>query len=461
MPEYTDRWGLSLLGPGDTLAGDGYKFSESDILLVDRLLQYAAEQHHHSGATGNDMSPRTGPNLAMLPSAGAMASSSRYYYVVTLVDDLGNETAPSPVSVVDTPAAVSTPGAPALSYLTGSGTLLPGNYSYVLSAYKGANNLETKATNSALVTIPGSSPTNHINLILPNLPIGADGLNVYRKSPSGMHYLYITSIPSPTTGDSWIDDGTIEGDCDRSLPGTNRTSNTAAVRVTYPGATPVTPEGWGWRIYRSTSALDWSRSFLADVAPQGATPVTPITYTDVGSGTQNASPPTVAQVINAPSKVQLTDAAEVEGVLPPGAAVVPHVVTFSRPGPVTETTGTFTWTCDFDQADIISCRAYLGVDSEPASQDVIVDVNTFRPAKENAWISIYDDGAERPTVPVGSNFGTPTTPVHQHLVVGDSLNVDVDQAGGGATPTDTNLTVNILLYVQHGSVDTSYDWTES
>lgn len=456
MPDTTDRWGLSILGPGDSLASDGYKFSDGDIHLLDRLLAYAAEQHHHTGATGYDSTPAVQPGLVLLPTAGAFPSASRLYYRFTIVDSLHNESAPSPVSSIDTPAALSTAGAPALNYLTGTGNLLPGNYHYVLSAYKGTNVQETKALNAATITIPGSSPNNEISMILPSLPLGADGLNVYRRTQSGMHYLYLTSIEDPATGEIWVDDGNLEGDCDRGLPTINRTSNTAAVRVDYPDT--AVPDGWSWRIYRSTSPLDWSRSYLADVTPTGQPAVAATQFVDVGGGTQTGGPPTVAQVINAPSKILLTDGAEVDGEIPPGVMVVPHVITFTAPGPVTVGAGTFMWICDFDQVDILSCRAYLGVGSTPQLSDVIVDVNLLRPNVEGTWISAYDDGVDRPTIQAGHNIGYPTTPMHQHLVAGDAISVDIDQAGGGAG-TDVNLTVNIVVYAQSGSATQSYDWT--
>lgn len=455
MPDSTDRWGLSILGPGDSLAADGFKFSDADIHFIDRLLAYAAEQHHHTGETGSDTTPAVQPNLTLLPTGGAFPSASRLYYQFTIVDSLQNESAPSPISSIDTPAALSTPGAPALNYVTGSGDLLPGNYHYVVSAYRGTSTQETKALNSATITIPGSNPNNEITMILPSLPLGADGLNVYRRTMSGMHYLYLTSIAAPTTGDSWVDDGSLEGDCDRGLPTVNRTSNTAAVRITYPAA--QVPEGMSWRLYRSTSPLDWSRSYLADITPMGATPVTPIEFVDVGGGTMTGGPPTVAQIINAPSKITLTDSAEVEGELPPGTVVSPYTITFTAPGPVTAGPGTYVWVCDYDQADIVSCRAHLGVDSIPDADPVIVDVNLLRPNIDSNWVSAFDDGPDRPTVPIGTSIGSPTTPVHQHLVAGDAVSIDIDQAGGGAG-TDANLTVNVTLVVKHGSETDSYDW---
>jgi hypothetical protein len=447
MTGLTDRWGLAILGSGDTLADNDYQFTDADRRLIDRLLAYAAERHHHTGATGTDHTPTSPPGLSLLTTGGAIPSAIRYYYAFTVLDDLGNESAPSPYAMVDTPPAILEPGAPATAYLTGSGNLEPGGYSYVLSAYLHATTLETKAANSTTLTIPGSSPNNEVSIVLPALPQGADGLNVYRKSPSGTHYLYITSIPAPTNGQIWIDDGSIEGNCDRSLPSANRTANTNAVEITFPGATPTIPDGWSWRIYRSAVPSDWTRSALTDIVPAGSPVYTPLSFVDIGGGTLTGAPPAVAQRINAPPKINLTDAAEVTGTLPSGRVIVPHIVTFTYSGPLTPTQGSFTWVNDFDQADIIDVRAYLGIDSVPAATDVVVDVNRL---ESGTWASIYEDGPTRPKVLVGQNIGDPSTPVHAHLDYGDALSVDIDQAGGGATPTDQNLTVNILLYVQDG-----------
>jgi hypothetical protein len=459
MARYTDRWDLSVLGPGDTLAGEGYKAVDADRRLIDRLLTYAVEEHHHSGVAGVDRTPVAGPTVTLQTTGGFIPSGTRYYYRYTVIDDAGNESAPSPIQPIDTPLAVAAPNAPALSTITGSGSLQPGTYSYVCSAYKGTNALETKASKSAAATIGGTSSSNSVSMILPDLPLGADGLNVYRKTPSGLHYLYLTSIPSPGSGDTWLDDGSITGDCDRSLPASNRTSNTNAVLVCYPGATPSIPAGWSWRIYRTTAPTNWAHSYLTELTPIGATPYTPVCYLDVGGATQVGQPPTRSQVINAPPKIVLTDAAEIQGVLPPGKAVVPHTVTFTWPGPLTATLGSHMWVCDFDEADIIHCRAYLGVDSVPAATDVIVDVNAYRPsAGSTTWVSAYSDGPDRPRVLVGENVGASTVPGIRHLERGDALSVDIDQAGGGATPTDVNLTVAILLYTKDGSETDSYGW---
>lgn len=459
MPRYSDRWGLSILGAGDSLQSDGFKFTDADIRLIDRILTWAAETHRHSGETGADRTPVAALSLLVETTGGSIASGNRLYYRYTVVDADGNESAGSPIQPVDTPSSITAPQAPAPSYIVGSGSLEPGGYSYACSAYKTATTVETKALNSTVIKIPGTNPSNSVSMILPDLPTGATGLNIYRKAPSGMYYLYITSIAAPVTGQVWVDTGAITPTYDRTLPAVNRTSNDNSVVISYPGATPSIPDGWSWNIYRSDNPNDWSRSYLATIGPQGVPLSTPVTYTDLGSATQTGGPPTLAQLINAPPKITLTDAAEIQGSPPPGLLVAPYVVSFCWADTVLAHEGSFTWVCDFEQADVIYCRAYLGVGSTPAADDVIVDVDLWRSGDATpAWVSMFGDGPSRPTVPVGETIGDPAIPALRHLVAGDMLCVDIDQAGGGATPTDTDLTVNILLYVQDGSDTTSYTW---
>lgn len=451
MTARTPRWNLNTLGPGGSMADDGFKYSDQDRRLIDRLLELLLEKHHHTGLAGEDLTPATPPNLFAHASGGAIPSGVEYNYVFTVVDAEGNESAASPAANVFTPTQVVAPNAPVLTWLAGTGSLQPGSYTYILSAYKASNSLETKALNSARVTVLGSNPSNQVTLTLPALPAGADGFNIYRKSPSGMHFLYIDS----TTGSSYVDDGTVDGDCDRSLPPSNRSNNENRITISYPGATPVLPEGFSWRIYRTADASDWANSFLVELAPDPD--ATAVSFDDVGLATQNAGPPTATQLINSPDPIDLNDAAEVQGVLPPGRNVVPYVYSFRLPGLVSAGAKPEIWVCDFDEADILYCRAYVG--TPPASTDIIVDVNAYRLSQPTpSWQSIYEDGPDRPRVVVSDQIGDPAVPVVHHLVLGDALVIDVDQTGDGATPTDSDLVVNIVMMVRSGSMTESYNF---
>jgi hypothetical protein len=455
LTRQTDRYSLSILGPGDSLNADGYKAVDADRRLIDRLLQYATEQHRHTGATGDDHTPTAPPNVALQPTGGAIGAGERYFYTYTIIDETGTESAPAPHQAIDSPPAVATPNAPALTTVSGTGSLLPGTWSYVLSAYRGANTQETKAEISSVIALYGVNPGS-ISMVLPDLPLMADGLNIYRKAPSGLHYLYLTSIANPTNGQAWVDDGSIEGDCDRSLPGVNRTSAENSVLVEFPGATPALAEGWSWRIYRTDNASDWSYSYLIDMpAIGGATPYTPLEFLDVGLGSQTGGPPLASQVVNAPPKIELTDATEVDGYLPPGLFVVPTIVTFTFSGVVAAGDGTFTWVCEYDEAQIVQARAYLGVDETPETDEIVTNLLLRRASTgSTTWEPLFTGTG--PSVPVASNIGPVTSldpPVA--LQVGDMLTTQVEQTDSADV---SYLSINVTLLTRSGSTDTSYPW---
>lgn len=444
MGAKTDRFGLNTLGPGDSMADDGFKFSDGDIQLIDRLLQLAVEGHHHTGEAAVDNTPASPPTLYLTTTGGGLPSSTRFFYRFTLVDAQGNETLPSPVVFQDTPIAVPDPAAPSLSYLSSGGLLDPGNYSYVLSAYTTATTLESRAANSAYITVAIPTSVGRVSIEMPPLPSGATGFNIYRKAPNGARYQYLDS----TTGTTYIDDGSVAPDCDRSLPAINTTNNTSIITITYPGSTPVVPVGFTWKIYRTTNPNNWANSLLHHVVETtGATPVVNIAFSDVGGATSSGQPPTTTQLIGNPSKILLTDAAEIQGMIPPGLVLATKTIEFTASGPVVAGPGSYTWLCPYDQAHITGVRAHLGVDSWPAATDVIVDVNKWSGA---SWDTIFPSSPQ-PTVPVGWQNGALFVPDVTSLVAGDMLSVDVDQAGGGATPTDQNLVITVIMLVKDGS----------
>lgn len=458
MGDTTDRFGLSKLGPGDSIANDGFKFSDADIELIDRLLQVATENHRHTGETVSNADPVAPPSVTLHATGGTIPAGTRCFYRYCLVDAMGFETASSPIAYVDTPPPIKEPAAPTLNFATTGGTLPPGQYGYILSAYKGATTLETKATKPAVITVIGSTSTNSIDLILPALPSGADGFNIYRRGPGSPQYQLLAS----SAGGTYTDDGSVGVDCDRMLPNQNLTNGQNAVTITFPGATPTILPGFTWKIFRTFYATNWNNTVLEHLVPIGATPVVPLSFDDVGQSTAVGAPPLVSKRIGSPPRINLTDGSEVQGFLPPGRNIVAHVVTFTVPGPVTAATGTFTWTCEFTQADIIHVRPYLGAGSTPASTDVIVDVNLYDPNEVSpSWSTIYTTSGNRPRIEVGDEVGAPTVPDIVHLTEGCMLSLDVDQDGGGATPTDHDLSVNILMLVQYGDENSSYQWGDA
>lgn len=444
MGDYTFNYELYMLGSGDSASDDDYKFGTTDRLLIDALLKQGAETHRHTGASGST-EDLDAPTLTLETEDGSIRAERDVFYRVTLVNSDGLEQGISPVGYVSTPTRVSDPPAPTLESASSGGTLSAGNYFYALSAYTTLNTFESTATNSAYINL-ASGTSNVITLSLPSLPTGAEGFNVYRRAPGQTQYYYLTSIDMSvaTPPTEYDDDGSVAIDSTRTKPFTNNTYSTNKITVTYPGATPSVPDGYTWRIYRSYSNTDWSRSLLADVTDTVSGDVV-TEYEDTGEATTEGAPPQSILAVDQPSQVDLEDGNEVQNRLPMGnVTAFPFQITFAHSGTLSAITGEFVWVCEYPAAKIISCRAALGVDSTPASQDVIIDVNRYDSQAATPTLStIYATQANRPKVEVGEQIGEATVPDFQALVQGDYLTIDIDQDGGGATPTDENLTFTI------------------
>lgn len=449
---YTDHFALKKLGSGDHLSDESNKFTTVDRDTIDLLLYLGAQGHHHNGGPGSETAdPEDALLVSLVTNSGVLPAGQRIYYQYTYVNASGLETGPAPEVFVDTPAQVASPGKPTLSSASTGGTLAPGNYYYVLSAYSGASVFETPATNPDFLLVEGVTVTNTLTLTLPTLPSGADGFNVYRQAPAGPGYFFIASVDmtAATPPSSWTDTGSTPPNCDRTRPTVNTTQQTNSIIVSLPGS-PVLDPGQSWRVYRTMTTGDWTNSLLATVTDA-------VTYTDTGTPTTLGQPPFGGTAVGSPAPIGLTDGAEVEGALPLGTVSgFPLIVTFEQPGLLNDTTtGTIPWICEFPYATVIACRATLGVGSTPALQDVIVDINKGFGATPT-FTTIYTDQAARPRVAVGTTVGARTQPAVRSLMEGDALTVDIDQVGAGAVPTDVDLIVNIYLIVSGYPDDTSF-----
>ena len=456
MASKTNRWLLQKLDPGDDLSEDSYAFVSRDRDLLDALLEYSVEEHRHTGLTASE-TVLDAPSLSLDTTTGGIPGGERVRYKYSLVDADGFETAASAESYIDTPESVLEPSAPVLTNDDAGGTHIPGQYFYVLSAYQDFTTSETLATSPGSIYVPPVTSTNAITIQLPELPDGATGFNIYRRAPGAIKYFFLASVDMDvaTPPEEYVDDNTVDEDCDRSLPVENSTYSTNTITVSFPGATPVVPDGYTWKIYRTYTSDEYSNSFLHWVVEETFedSGIIAPTYDDEGEGTGIGSPPTSGNSHGTPPKISLTDAAEVDGVLPPGLNVVPFEVTFGQPGALVETEGEFVWRFPFDYGLIISCTATLGKNSYPSSTDVIVDVNIYRPAEATpGWTSIYSDNASiQPRVLVGEFYGDPAFPDIVDVVEGDMFTIDIDQTGGGATPTDADLTLTMYMLVQSES----------
>jgi hypothetical protein len=448
---FTSRYGLKKINVGDNISDDSYKFSDADRDTEDLLLFLGVEGHHHSGGVGTSNTPTLGASLTVVSTSGVLPSGRRVFYRYTMISPTGTESGASPEAFVDTPAQIQTPAKPNLSFATTGGTLLPGNYYYVLSAYSGAvSNFETPAVNPEYLLVDSATSTNAITITLPALPSGATAFNVYRQAPDGPGYFFVASVDMsmatpPTT---FVDTG-LAPNCDRTRPLTNTTRQTNSVILSLPTALPA---GWSWRIYRTFTVNDYTNSLLTT---QSVSP-----YTDVGTPTTFGQPPLQGVTVGSPAKVQLTDMAEAQGRLPlSGVSAFPEIVTFTMDGNVFALTGTNVWVCEHPQATIVAVRASLGRGYMPSNQAVIVNVKKGSGATPT-FASIFTADADRPRIPVGLQIGARMPPTAiMELVEGDCLTVDVDQGDTAEPPTAQDLTVSICLYSYGWADPLSHPWT--
>lgn len=436
---FTLHYGLQRLNQGEAFALNGQKYTTLDRDQIDRLLFVGAQDHHHLGHTTVQADPTVAFTGTLNTSVGGLPANTRIWYQYTWVDPDGFETAASPEFFTTTPTGITTPLAPALSASGAGGTMVGGGYFYGLSVYTGSTGSETLPA-SNYVVVPGGT-TGSVTLTYPALPSGATGWNIYRRSPGESGFFFLASVVAgatpPTT---YVDTGAVAETCSRLAASSNTTSTNNSVMLTLPVAIPT---GFTWNVYRTFVQGNYANALLYR-GISGAT-----TYVDVGNGTLTGNPPAISQLIPTPTKIDL--ATETTGVLPlaqMSSLSYPVVLTFSFPGAVVVQSGKSVWTCEFATAQIVNARASLGRGKVPASTAVIVDV--LKGTGQNpTYSSVYGGAtpATKPQVAVGKQVGVSAVPNVTALVAGDTLSVDVTQAGGGATPTDADVTVNVLLVV--------------
>lgn len=463
MASKTTNYGLTKLDPGDDLSANGYAFIDSDRDRIDGLLALGRE-HDHTGASAALTNPDTGPTLTLDTGSGNLTAGQTYRYRFTYVDQFGSETAASPETTVTTASPVVSPDAVSITSVTTGGSLSGGLYYYALTAYVDTSTRETRRGSVAAHSMTFATTTNVVTLSLPSLPSGATGFNVYRRAPGESNYNYLASIDMSvaTPPTEYDDDGSVNPNCDRNPPISNSTNSLNNVTVTLPGATPAVPAGATWKIYRSQTAGVWEASDLVQVTEtvSDSDPTVVTSYLDVGIPTGFQTAPETTEIVGMPSKITFTNAAEIEGYAPPGLLVIPHEITWQQKGVVTIDTFLDMWRCPFDYAEIQEVSLTLSPDYGPAIQSIIADVNYYSENQATpAWTTVFTTQANRPTIGIGQSQGVVATPDVVALTKGDLLSWDVDQDGGGATPTDYDLIITILLHVKQGSETVTNDIT--
>lgn len=310
MASLSQFYQLQKIANGDRMSLNDYAFSHSNIDTIDRVL----EKHDNALFSGDSPidDPTTPLSLEVETTGGNIPAGRTIRYKFTWVDASGAQTAASGESTITTPAPLARPAAPSVSPLSTGGTLLAGNYFYTLSAYVGANTLETTMGAPGYYTLL-SGTTNRLVITLPTLPGGADGFNLYRRAPGETTYYYMESIDMQvaTPPTEYVDAGAVVPSYSRSPTPTNLTFSQNKIILTVPGATPTVPDGYTWKVYRTflngqyeSSLLEWVRTETEN----GSGIIVPETV-DYGRSTMIGSPPTVSTITGDVNRMDVLEAA--------------------------------------------------------------------------------------------------------------------------------------------------------
>jgi hypothetical protein len=448
MTASTPRFALTTLNKGDGLSADDYAFGRGNRLQLDRLLLQVIENHHHTGILAPN-TPGPATSTKVTPTGGVFPANHAIFYKTALVDPRGQEYVASQPAIVITPPTLPAPEPPVLTQARG-GVLLPGDYIYQLSVYTEDTSYETTLSRPTTSTL---AEANQWTIALPALPAGATGWNIYRKGPTDLEPMFLAST---TNSGPWLDNGTGKPQPYRTAPTANTTSSMNAVIVGIDGET--VPSGYTLKIYRTLDQGDWSSSLVTRVAT--------LPYTDTGHATQSGVPLARSAALGGAPKIRFFE--NTIGTLPPSSYTTPRIATFTLAGPVTAGLSPWQWVCEYDEAVIVSLRATLGRGFWPAAYPVKATVRLRREGEAD-WVPLLTTSWDPPreisaTVEVGSSIGNrvniASSDLNTRLYRGDALRAVVLQAGGGATPTDSDLSLMVTMLAHNGTATTTHVWKD-
>jgi hypothetical protein len=259
--------GLTQLEPGDGLFDDNQGFTDRNVAVVARVLQYLLSSPR-DGHEALD-NPDTAPTLGLADAGGSLPAGSPFSAVFTAVDAYGGETLPSPVVTDETPTTLAdVPGPPTGVADYGGGTLPANSYYYVLTALDAAGG-ESEASDPLLVNVdPGNV----------NARVLLDGLQTAAEAAGGVSWRLYRATNGGQLGllgqdstETFTDDGSPCLDPQLQPPVASTGGGTALATVTVPVA--LIPEGAvALRLYASPDPAFPSPSFVSEQAVVAGTP---------------------------------------------------------------------------------------------------------------------------------------------------------------------------------------------
>lgn len=226
--------GLTRLDPAESLSSDGYSFQAINPIIIDRLLRVGSYLHQHD-AHERMGDPTAEPEITTDATAGTIPSDTLIAACYTVVDEYGGESLPSPMASVSTAPGIAEPfEVPDFEIDTTQGNLRNGTYYYVVTLTDDTGG-ETLPSPPLQVDIQPGSDLNAIVFAgltsITEGSVGATGWRLYKSSgQSRFHYI----ADGPAGLDSVTDDGLLCADCLTEPPTSGHTNSTNRVTVQVP-----------------------------------------------------------------------------------------------------------------------------------------------------------------------------------------------------------------------------------
>lgn len=310
MSHKTQFAGLTAPDEGDPpLLVDGGTFATRNPDIIDYFLRIGAVDHIHDGHP-----PLADPIVAasaLVDTTGGSVPAGRDLYLgYTLLDKYGGETLISPVVSVSTPPPLADPGTPITAeYEAGTGDMVVGTFYFAVTLVDEVGG-ETALGPATFIERPPGDTNGQINLtgLAAELgPDAADHWRLWRADNGGEFHIIATG-----TDDAFTDDGINPTDLAASPPATSATTRaTNMVTVTLPAALDepgLDPAGFGsgFALYVSDDGAFASPALYGrwPVASAGSAVV--ITELDLLTG----APPDVSTSIPGAHKITAAELAD-------------------------------------------------------------------------------------------------------------------------------------------------------